>query len=251
MQQNQTPAWTAEALAALRRRDGFRLRGGDVTRLESLTDGAFALALTYLVIAANDVPHSYQDLITAFKQAPAFAASFAVMLPFWYSHVTWSRRFGLEDVWSTALTGCLIFTMLIFVLPLKITFGAGFSYLTNGWLPSLTEVGTFEHLRQVFVAYGLGFSLMETCLGSLYFHAYRQRQDLALDELEQIHTRYSLSRSIGGVGIGLLATLVALAAPPQYAPMSCWSYALLMWINPRLRRRRDEQVRALQTRQRG
>jgi hypothetical protein len=43
---------------------------------------------------------------------------------------------------------------LIFVLPLKISFGAGFSYLSNGWLPSLTEVGTVEHLRQVFIAYG-------------------------------------------------------------------------------------------------
>jgi hypothetical protein len=97
----------------------------------------------------------------------------------------------------------------------------------------------------VFIAYGLGFTLMETCLGGLYFHAYRQRQPLALDALEQIHTRYSLNRSLAGIAIGLLATVIALAAPPQYAPMSCWSYALLMWINPWLRRRRDQQAHGL------
>jgi hypothetical protein len=35
----------------MRTRDGFRPRGGGITRLESLTEGAFALALTYLVAA--------------------------------------------------------------------------------------------------------------------------------------------------------------------------------------------------------
>jgi hypothetical protein len=238
--------WTAAALAALRTREGFRLRGGDITRLESLTDGAFALALTYLVIAANEVPHSYQDLIVAFKQAPAFAASFAVMLPFWYSHVTWSRRFGLEDVRSTILTGCFIFVMLIFVLPLKIAFAAGFSYLSGGWLPSLTQIGTLEQLRLLFIAYGLGFTLMEGCLGGLYYHAWRLRQPLALDPLEQVDTQYSLGRTLCGMGIGLLAMLVALLAPPQFAPMSGWSYALLAGINPLLRRRRNRQRQELQ-----
>jgi hypothetical protein len=246
LSRSDTPMWTAEALAALRTRDDFHLRGGDITRLESLTDGAFALALTYLVIAANEVPHSYQDLITAFKQAPAFAASFAVMLPFWYSHVTWSRRFGLEDAWSTVLTGCFIFTMLIFVLPLKIAFAGWFSYLSGGWLPSLTQFTAYEQLRQLFIAYGLGFTLMETCLGGLYLHAWRQRVLLALNQVEQAHTQYTLGRGAVGIGVGLLAVTGALAVPPQYAALTAWSYALLMPLNPLLRRRRDRQLRRLE-----
>jgi hypothetical protein len=43
--------WTPEVRKRMRTRDGFRLRGDGITRLESLTEGAFALALTYLVAA--------------------------------------------------------------------------------------------------------------------------------------------------------------------------------------------------------
>lgn len=229
--------WTAEALARLRVRDGFRLRGGEVTRLESLTDGAFALALTYLVVAANEVPHTFQDLIQAFKQAPAFAASFAIMLMFWYSHVTWSRRYGLEDALSTVLTGCLIFTMLIFVLPLKIVFAGWFSYMSGDWLPNSTQIDSLQQMRQLFVAFAVGYMLMEVCLFGLYAHARRLAQPLGLNPLELLDTRHAMNRQRFGLLVGLAAALVALAAPPQYAPFSGYCYALLGITNPLLRRR--------------
>jgi len=228
--------WTSEALAHLRARDGFRLRGGEVTRLESLTDGAFALALTYLVVAANEVPHSYDDLMAAFKQAPAFAASFAMMLLFWYSHVTWSRRYGLEDALSTVLTGCLIFTMLIFVLPLKIIFATWFSYISKGWLPSSTEFTSLEQLRQLFIAYGLGFVLVEACLYGLYAHARRLAGPLGLSPLELLDTAHSMDRCRLGLLVGIIAVLVALVASARYAPASGYCYALLGVSNPLLRR---------------
>jgi hypothetical protein len=137
--------------------------------------------------------------------------------------------------------------MLIFVLPLKITFAAWFSYLSGGWLPSLTLFGTLEQLRQLFIAYGLGFTLMETCLGGLYLHAWRQRVLLALNQVEQAHTQYTLGRGAVGIGVGLLAVAAALVVPPQYATLTAWCYALLMPLNPLLRRRRNRQLQRLQT----
>jgi hypothetical protein len=229
--------WTAEALARLRVRDGFRLRGGEVTRLESLTDGAFALALTFLVVAANEVPHSYQDLMAAFKQAPAFAASFALMLLFWYSHVTWSRRYGLEDAQSTVLTACLIFTMLIFVLPLKIIFGVWFSYMSGGWLPDLTRIDSLEQLRQLFIAYNLGFILIEASLHGLYAHALRLADRLGLNPLELLDTRYSINRCRLSLLIGVSAMLIVVVVPLNYSPFSGYCYALLGIANPLLRRK--------------
>jgi len=237
--------WTAEALARLRVRDGFRLRGGEVTRLESLTDGAFALALTFLVVAANEVPHSYQDLMAAFKQAPAFAASFALMLLFWYSHVTWSRRYGLEDALSTVLTACLIFTMLIFVLPLKIIFGVWFSYMSQGWLPDLTRIDSLEQLRQLFIAYNLGFILIEACLHGLYAHALRLADRLGLNPVELLDTRYSMDRCRLSLLIGVSALLIVAIVPLDYSPFSGYCYALLGIANPLLRRKYARRRRQL------
>ncbi|MGB9155391.1 MAG: hypothetical protein WCB20_02790, partial [Chthoniobacterales bacterium] len=43
-------------LDALPRRGGFRLRGLEMTRLESFVDAAFAFAVSLLVIAGQQVP---------------------------------------------------------------------------------------------------------------------------------------------------------------------------------------------------
>ena len=43
--------WTDEALAALPVKQGVRLRGLEMTRLETFCDAAFAFAVTLLVIA--------------------------------------------------------------------------------------------------------------------------------------------------------------------------------------------------------
>jgi uncharacterized membrane protein len=75
--------------------DGFRQRGEEMTRLETFTDAAFAFAVTLLVVGGGDaIPTNFDELILAMKQVPAFAASFANIMLFWYAHHVWSRRPG-------------------------------------------------------------------------------------------------------------------------------------------------------------
>ena len=45
--------FTPALLATLPVKDGFRLRGLDMTRIETFTDAAFAFALTLLIIAGD------------------------------------------------------------------------------------------------------------------------------------------------------------------------------------------------------
>ncbi len=71
--------WTEEQLASLPVQGGFRLRGLEMTRLETFCDAAFAFAVTLLVISGEGIPGSYQELIVALKGIPAFAASFAAI----------------------------------------------------------------------------------------------------------------------------------------------------------------------------
>ena len=82
----------------------FRWRGGDVSRIEGLADGVFALSLTLLVVAL-EVPKTAAELIAIFWQFPAFALCFAFILWVWYDHFLYHRRYGFEDAATVALNG--------------------------------------------------------------------------------------------------------------------------------------------------
>ncbi|MDX2436577.1 MAG: TMEM175 family protein [Acidobacteriota bacterium] len=57
---------------SLRGERHLRWRGGEVSRIEGLSDAVFALSLTLLVVAL-EVPKTSEDLIAVFGQFPAFA----------------------------------------------------------------------------------------------------------------------------------------------------------------------------------
>jgi hypothetical protein len=54
-------------LDALPRRGGFRLRGLEMTRLESFVDATFAFAVSLLVVAGQQVPDDLDTLLRAFN----------------------------------------------------------------------------------------------------------------------------------------------------------------------------------------
>lgn len=169
--------------------DGFRLRGHEMTRIEVLTDTAFAFAITMLVISLNDVPRTWQELLDGLRQLPALVASFLQIMMFWYAHVKWSRRFGLEDATTVCLSAALVFVMLVFVYLLRLLFSSAFAWATNGWLPSEMEINSIGEVRWLFILYGGGFFLLSVFLGLLNLHALRLRDKLSLDTLEVHETR--------------------------------------------------------------
>ena len=57
---------------------GFRLRGNQVTRLESFSDAVFGFALTLLVVSL-DVPKSFDDLVDTMRGFTAFAICFLLL----------------------------------------------------------------------------------------------------------------------------------------------------------------------------
>src|SRR6266566_3517362 len=77
-------------LDALPRLHGFRLRGIEMTRLETFIDAAFAFAISMLVIAAQQIPDNIQALLAAFKNVPTFVCCIAVLGIFWRGHWLWS-----------------------------------------------------------------------------------------------------------------------------------------------------------------
>src|SRR3954466_4133497 len=82
--------------------DGFRLRGQEITRLESFSDAVFGFALTLLVVSL-DVPKTFSDLVTTMRGFPAFALCFLFLALIWNGHYKYCRRTG----WTTALLASL------------------------------------------------------------------------------------------------------------------------------------------------
>src|SRR6266705_4441375 len=103
---------------------GCRLRGMEMTRLETFIDAAFAFAISMLVIAPQQIPDNIEALLGAFKNVPAFVASIIVLGIFWRGHWLWSRRYGLEDGVSIFISWAMIVTILIYIYPLKAMFSS-------------------------------------------------------------------------------------------------------------------------------
>src|SRR5438552_17965889 len=101
----------------------FRLRGMQMTRLETFIDAAFAFAISMLVIAAQQIPDNIQALLAAFKNVPTFICSIAVLGIYWRGPWLLGRRFGLVDGVSLLISWVMVVTMLVFFYRLKVIFG--------------------------------------------------------------------------------------------------------------------------------
>src|ERR1700747_2261754 len=144
-------------LAALPRLHGFRLRGIEMTRLETFIDAAFAFAISMLVIAAQQIPDNIQALLAAFKNVPTFVCCIAVLGIYWRGHWVWSRRYGLGDGGSVLISWAVIAIILIFIYPLKAIFGAMWNLLSNGQVGQPFSLHTTEaQARRIFAIYALG-----------------------------------------------------------------------------------------------
>ncbi len=205
------------------RPDGFLERGTEVTRMEAFVDAAFAFALTMLVISVGTIPDSMPKLLEALKGTPAFAASFALVASFWYEHMTWSRRYGLDDPRSISLSLVLVFLVMVYIYPLKALFATFFGWITQGWLPYGFAIHTVHDLRMMFVIYGVLVATIGTVIALLYVQACRQRAQLGLSLDEQAATIAQIVRALMQPAVASISIVAALALPANPA---AWMFGL-------------------------
>src|SRR3954471_14706506 len=134
---------------------GFRLRGKEVTRLESFSDAVFGFALTLLVVSL-DVPKSFSDLMATMRGFPAFALCFLFLGLLWNGHYKFCRRYGLDDGMARFLTCVMLFLVLFYVYPLKFLFNFSITALFFGSAPTVAMTGS--QFSTLLVIYGLGFA---------------------------------------------------------------------------------------------
>ncbi|PKG43891.1 TMEM175 family protein [Psychroflexus sp. MES1-P1E] len=203
---------------------GFTMRGIEITRLETFMDAAFAFAITMLVISVGTIPENYPELIISLKEIPACLCSFFIIMIFWFSHRTWSRRYGLEDKYTIVLSIGLIFILLVFMYPLRLIFSALFTGLSNGWLTSTFEVTSTRELIGLYAIYGAGLFAMAGILFLLYLRAFSQRNLLKLNQFEIDKTK-SKFILLGIVSFtGFVAAILALILSETLASWSALTY---------------------------
>ena len=229
------------SLDELPRLDGCRLRGIQMTRLETFIDAAFAFAVTMMVIAAEKVPDDITTLLTAFKHVPAFIASIAVLGIFWRGHWLWSRRYGLEDGVSIFISWALLVTILIYIYPLKAIFGSMFYLLSDGRLGQGLGLRSETQARTIFAIYAIGFTAIALEIQLLYFRAWQLRRPLRLNERELFLTREDIRGWSIPTAVGLTSLVLALTLPFERVSWSGWIYfsmIILVPVHRRLVRRR-------------
>ncbi len=215
-------------LDALPRLRGFRLRGMQMTRLETFIDAAFAFAISMLVIAAQQIPDDIATLLAAFKNVPTFICSIAVLGIYWRGHWLWSRRYGLEDGASILISWSMIVTILIFIYPLKAIFGAMWYLLSNRQVGQPFSLHTTEaQARTIFAIYALGLIAISAEILLLNLHAWQLREPLRLNAQERLMTRGELTGWSIPVSVGIVSLVLSFTLPIEQFAWCGWLYFLL------------------------
>jgi uncharacterized membrane protein len=229
--------------AAAPKPDDFRMRGREVTRLESFSDAVFGFAITLLVVSL-EVPKSFADLMETMRGFLAFGICFAILAMIWNDHYLYSRRFGLEDGLVRFLTCVMLFIVLLYVYPLKFLF----NLFINGVILGAAK-GQLTHSQgsTLFVIYGAGFVAIYLTLAALYWHAYRRRAELELNELEVLDTRWEMYGMFCMASAGVASALVALTDRyTNSAGLVYFSLFVIMFIHGRMHGQRRRELLARQ-----
>jgi uncharacterized membrane protein len=168
----------------------------DTARLETFSDGVFAIAATLLILDVRLSGHGSvaHQLVHAWPSYAAYAISFFTLGIVWVNHHTVFKQIGRVD--RTFLFINVLFLMVIAFSP----------FPTRVLAEHLRE-----HSKAAAFAYGLTFTAMAVCYGALWFYAAHGRRLIARDADQRTVSGISRSFAPGWAMYGL-ATLSSLVS---------------------------------------
>lgn len=231
----------------------FRWRSHEISRIEGLSDAVFAFAVTLLVVSL-EVPKTFAELMEAMRGFGAFAICFTLLFVVWFNQYKFFRRYGLQDNLTVVFNAVLLFVVLFYVYPLKFVFSFLVDRFTGGHgevrLPNGTVEGMVENADQVaslMIIFGAGYIAVFAVFALLYWHAYRKRMLLELNELEVFDTRTDIRESLLNVGIAAVSLAFAVFGGGRFAGLSGMTYMLtpvVMTVHGTINGRRRRKLQA-------
>jgi len=202
---------------------GFRWRGGDVNRIEGLSDAIFAFSITLLVVSL-EVPRTFGDLKEMMSGFMAFALSFSLLMYIWYCHYIYFRRYGLQDPLTITLNATLLFLILFYIYPLK--FLSNFLIATFVYRSWQVTTGSGEVIAMIspgessdlMTIYSLGYIFVFIIFSLMQYRALRFSEKLELNEKEILITKAWLSSHLIMIGLGVVSVFFSFfLLQPAYA----------------------------------
>jgi uncharacterized membrane protein len=205
----------------------FKWRGGDVSRLESLVDGVFAIAVTLLIVS-RDVPATFEQFISVMWSFVGFAVTFTFLFMIWKSHYIFHRRYGLEDNTTIFLNSILIFLILFYIYPLKFLATVLIGEMLLNWVFGLNVDTNFTghiDMRSLMLIYSSGYLMLQLIMGALYKHAYNHRNIIELTYKEKSITKFDVIINFIMASYALLSIIIAFFATSEIQiGLSGWIY---------------------------
>lgn len=188
-----------------------------------------------LLVVSLDPPRTFDDLIVNLWGFIPFGLSFMALYFIWVVHTKLFRRYPLNDGWSIALNGALLFTVLFYVYPLK--------FMASSFVTRLTgmrgaSVSSWDQLQKLFIIYDLGWIVVFILFALLYWRAYRTRARLNLTAIEAYDALTYVGHYIGFVAAGLVSLAIALSGFGLGFGLAGLAYStigLFAWLNGELR----------------
>ena len=164
----------------------FKWRGGSVSRLETLVDAVFAIAVTLLIVS-RDIPSSFDEFINVMWSFAGFAVTFTFLFMIWKSHYIFHRRYGLEDNTTIFLNSVLIFLILFYIYPLKflaeVLIGEVLINMLLGMNVDFGFTGYID-MRKLMLIYSSGALMIWFIVRMLYQHALNHKDLIELNDME-------------------------------------------------------------------
>jgi uncharacterized membrane protein len=149
-------------------------RDYEIQRIETFSDGVFAFAVTLLIVSLQ-VPQSFEELLLSMRGFFAFGFSFLLLVSIWVEQHRFFRKYGMEDGWTIALNGALLFIVLFYIYPLKFLFTLIFSNQIYG--SKSPVIITAEQFPVLMMIYALGFIAIYFLFFMMYFRANRNSKN--------------------------------------------------------------------------
>jgi uncharacterized membrane protein len=197
----------------------------EVQRIETFSDGVFAFAVTLLIVSL-EVPKSFEELLITMRGFFAFGISFTLLVMIWNEQHRFFRNYGLDDTWTIALNGTLLFIVLFYVYPLKFLFTLIFSDQIYGPNKSPFTINQTQ-IPMLMMIYALGFIAIYTSFFLMYLHASRNAGKLGLTPIEKFDCHSSMYKILIMVFAGIGSFIAALFLKNENAGFAGYLYFLI------------------------
>lgn len=193
----------------------FRFRGEEPGRLENLSDGVFALAITLLLISTN-APTSFEQIKMFAWELLPFCACIVLIILIWHEHFVFFLRYGLRSPGVIVLNTAFLIIVLFYVYPLKflcrflVLMLLGKAFDEPILLHEVSRMLDGHNTGQFMIIYGIGAAAIFALLGLMYRYALSHRHVLELSRIEEFDTRTSMMANFLMALVPCVSVLTAL-----------------------------------------